>query len=551
MANNKATIKEVALKDSKSIRTPLLVAAMLSLAIMLVGGIVALWSLADVAGRFAKFVDHDQARLQAYGGMYAQGLQTGQAIRNIILDPSNPRAYKNLEAAQQEFVQHLQTAQKLAADNSETAVLSDMEKRWTQNTLLKSRIRDLAKGGQVAEAIQVLNKDETPSWRDIKDILLKRTEDQDKAVAAAKAEVAAQASRNRMISIVAFILAFALAAIMLTAAINRMRRPLLHLEESISQLESGDGDLTRRLPVESNDEIGRAAGSFNKFLDGLQRIIADVQREAATVAENSRQVASITGQMSSASESQSESSSAIAAAIEELITSIESVSASAQTVRDTSDLALQHAQDGSRSVTDLKQEMDRIEDAIKAIATATDAFVTNSRTITTLTGEVKEIANQTNLLALNAAIEAARAGEHGRGFAVVADEVRGLAEKSGKAAAEIDTITQGIQAQSQSLETAVEASTRVLKESHETLEKVAEVLRASMTVVHQEHQGVDEINHSLVEQKSAGQDIGRNLESIATSAEATSHSARDTLTATQALRTSADRLQASVSRFKV
>lgn len=538
------------MRDSKSIRTPLLVAAMLSLAIMLIGGIIALWSLADVANRFADFVDRDQARLQAYGGMYAQGLQTGQAIRNVILDPSNPKAYKNLEAAQQEFVLHLHTAQKLAADSTETAVLSEMEKRWTQNVLLKTRVRDLAKGGQVTEAIQVLNKDETPSWRDIKDILLKRTEEQDKAVAAAKADVATQASRNRMISVVAFILAFALASIMLTAAINRMRRPLMHLEESISQLESGDGDLTRRLPIESADEIGRAAGSFNKFLDGLQRVIADVQREAATVTENSHQVANITGHMSSASESQSESSSAIAAAIEELITSIESVSASAQSVRNTSDIALHHAQDGSQSVTDLKQEMDRIEQAIKAIAHATQAFVTNSRTITTLTGEVKEIANQTNLLALNAAIEAARAGEHGRGFAVVADEVRGLAEKSGKAAAEIDTITQGIQVQSQSLETAVDASTRVLKESYVTLEKVAEVLRASMTVVDQEHQGVDEINHSLAEQKSAGQDIGRNLESIATSAEATSHSARDTLTAAQALKASADRLQASVSRFK-
>jgi len=538
------------LESTKSIRTPLLVAAFLSLVVMLAGGVIALWSLADVAARFGEFVERDQARLQAYGGMYAQGLQTGQAIRNIILDPANPKAYKNLEAAQQDFVQHLQTAQKLAGDAAETSVLADMDKRWTANTSLKNRVRDLAKAGQTAEAVQVLNKEETPSWRDIKDILLKRAEEQGTAVAAAKADVAAKAGRNRMFSIVAFVLAIALASVMLTAAINRLRRPLLTLENSMRQLESGDGDLTRRLPIESGDEIGRTAASFNKFLDSLQRTIADVQREAGSVAEMSAKVAVTAGGMSDASESQASASSAIAAAIEELITSIESVSASAQSVRDTSDLSLRHAQDGTRSVADLRQEMTRIEQAIKAIAEATEQFVTNSRTITGLTGEVKEIANQTNLLALNAAIEAARAGEHGRGFAVVADEVRGLAEKSGKAAAEIDTITQGIRVQSQSLEGAVEGSASVLRESRETLEKVAELLRASMAVVDQEHQGVDEINHSLAEQKTAGHEIGRNLESIASAAEATSSSARETLTAAQALRDSADRLRASVGRFR-
>jgi methyl-accepting chemotaxis protein len=537
--------------DAKSIRTPLLVAVIVSLLVMLMGGVIALWSLADVADRFAEFVDRDQARLQAYSGMYAQGLQTGQAIRNIILDPANPKAYKNLEAAQKEFVDNLQVAQKLAGNSDETSAMADMERRWTANSALKNRVRDLAKGGQVAEAVQVLNKEETPSWRDIKDVLLKRTEAQATAVAAAKKEVAEQASRNRFISIVAFIAAFALALVLMTTAINRLRRPLLGLEESMRQLESGDGDLTRRLPVESTDEIGRASASFNKFLDGLQRTIADVQREANSVADNSAQVANAAGGMSSASETQSNASAAIAAAIEQLVTSIESVAASAQEVQTTSNRSLSHAQDGSKSVADLRQEMTRIEQSMQGISEATERFVANSRTITSLTSQVKEIANQTNLLALNAAIEAARAGEHGRGFAVVADEVRGLAEKSRKAATEIDKITQGIQAESQNVEGAIRSGGEVLQTSRDTLEKVADILRSSMDVVDLEHQGVDDINHSLTEQKSAGQEIGRNLESISTSAEATSGSARGTLTTAQALKASADRLKASVSRFRV
>ncbi len=537
--------------NAKSIRTPLLIVVAISSLIMLSGGIIALWSLGNVATRFGQFVEQDQARLQAYGGMYAQGLQTGQAIRNIILDAANPKAYKNLEAAQKEFLDHLQAAQKLANDTGEADALADLGKRWAANTALKDRVRDLAKGGQTAEAIQVLNKDETPSWRDIKDILLKRSEEQATAVATAKKSVEDLASRSRLLSIGAFIVAFGVALLLLTAAVNRLRRPLLQLENSIRQLESGDGDLTRRLPVDSTDEVGRASTSFNKFLDSLQGTIGEVQREAATVAQESAQVAGTVEAMSLASARQAEASGAIAAAIEQLITSIESVSASAQGVQDTADLSLRHAKDGSKSVTNLRQEMDHIEQSIHGIAQATEQFVNNSRTITALTGEVKDIANQTNLLALNAAIEAARAGEHGRGFAVVADEVRGLAEKSGKAAAEIDNITQGIRTQSQNLEGAIRASTDVLQTSRESLELVANVLQASMAVVDQEHHGIDDINHSLLEQKSAGHDIGRNLESISAAADQTNDAARETSASAQALKASAARLETSVSRFRV
>jgi len=524
------------LGNNRSIRTPLLVTVFISSLIMLAGGVIALKSLSDVAGRFAEFVERDQARLQAYNGMYAQGLQTGQAIRNIILDAANPKAYKNLETAQQEFSGHLDAARKLSADIDEASLLTDMEQRWAANTVLKNRIRDLAKAGQTADAVQALNKDETPSWRAIKDILLKRTDEQAAAVAASKKAVEEQAARGRMLTIIAFVVAFAVALLTLTMAINRLRKPLLTLEESIRQLESGDGDLTRRLPVATDDEIGRASASFNKFLDSLQRTIGNVQGEANKVAQESAQVAATVADVSAASSHQAEASAAIAAAIEQLITSIESVAASAQAVQDTSDLS---------------QDMNRIEDSIQGIAQANEPFVTHSRTITGLTGEVKEIANQTNLLALNAAIEAARAGEHGRGFAVVADEVRGLAEKSGKAAAGIDTITQAIRAESQNLESAIHASAEVLRQSRESLESVAGVLRESATVVDKEHQGIDDINHSLAEQKSAGHEIGRNLESIARSAEQTSAAARQTAASAQELKDSSSRLQAGVGRFRV
>jgi methyl-accepting chemotaxis protein len=537
-------------RSGTSIRTPLLIAAALSLLIMLAGGLVSLWTLEQVAGRFETFVERDQARLQAYGGMYAQGLQTGQAIRNIILDPANPKAYKNLEDAQNQFETHLAVATQLADSDAERTVTTDLTRRWAANRQAKNRIRDLAKGGQGSEAIQILNKEETPSWREMKDILLKRSEEQTAAVNAARHEVSTLASRGRMLSITAFLVALVVAATMLSATIARIRRPLLHLEESIRQLESGDGDLTRRLTVDSDDEVGRAARSFNAFLDGLHRSISAVQAEASKVNAEASRVAATVADLSDASARQSQSAAAIASAIESLLGGMEAVAQAAREVKATSDVSLQRTEEGGTRLARLRHEIDRVAASVEGIAAATNQFVTNSRTITGLTGEVKEIANQTNLLALNAAIEAARAGEHGRGFAVVADEVRGLAEKSGRAASEIDSITQIIQGESENLEGAVRTGVDILANSHTTLEAVAETLRESAAIVGQEHAGIAQIDRTLGEQRALGADIGQNLQAITRATDQTSQATQATATSARALEGIAASLLSGIGRFK-
>lgn len=535
----------------RTIRTPLIVSVIFSLLIMLGGSLIALHALGDVVERFTTFVDLDQARLRAYNGMYAQGLQTGQAIRNIILEPGNAKGYENLAKAQVDFTEHLKAATNLATESAESTLMKDLAQRWSDNTALKNKVRELAKGGQQTEAIAILVKEETPSWRAIRDILLKRIAEQGDTVAASKKAVQDEAARGRMLTIATSVVGVAIALLLLTFVINNVRKPLLELESSIRQLESGDGDLTRRLPVATGDEVGRAATSFNGFLDSLQATIRNVQAEADAVSKEALLVATSIDDVSTASVQQADASSSIAAAIEELVTSIESVASSARSVQDTSDLGLQQARAGSQSVDALRQDMGRIEKSFGGIAQATEQFVTNSRTINSLTAEVKEIANQTNLLALNAAIEAARAGEHGRGFAVVADEVRGLAEKSGKAAAEIENITQSIQSESRNLEGAIRASTEVLTQARTSLESVAGVLNENAGVADQEHQGIDDINHSLMEQKSAGQEIARNLDSISGAAAKTSDAVQETSASAQALKASAERLHSTVGRFRV
>ena len=536
---------------SKSIRTPLLVMLLLSLMIMMSGGIVALLALNGVANRFASFVDTDQARQLAYQQMYAQGLQTGQALRNIILDASNPKAYANLDAAQQAFQNALQGAQKLTNDQDEAKALLDLEQRWQTNVNLKNRIRDLAKAGQGTEAVALLNKEETPSWRDIKDILLKRAEGQAAAVLEAKQTVAKMAGNGKTISILAFALAVVLAFVLMTLTVNRLRQPLLRLEQSIRQLESGDGDLTRRLPIETDNEIGRTAASFNQFLDHLQTTIRNVQQEADAVARESSRLVTAIESLTAVSNTQANAANDITQAVGHLVSDIDAVSSSTQEVQETADLSLHHADDGSKGLADLGQQMARVEEAIHGIAQAAQQFSASSNSISGLTGQVKDIANQTNLLALNAAIEAARAGEHGRGFAVVADEVRSLAEKSSTAAAEIDRITQGICNQSTDLAAAVQASSQVFQDGKTSLDTVVNLLHACATAVEQEHDGVETINSALHSQKKEGHNISSSLTTITNSAEQTRNAAETTNLSAQALQESASRLRTSVGHFRV
>ncbi|MBZ5597980.1 MAG: methyl-accepting chemotaxis protein [Acidobacteriia bacterium] len=328
-------------------------------------------------------------------------------------------------------------------------------------------------------------------------------------------------------------------------------RRLGHIVERIKDVAQGEGDLTKRIEVNSDDEVAELAKWFNSFMDKLHQMISELAENTRALTTASEEISRSSQEQSRGARMQSEQTTQVATAMQEMASTVQQVSENSENAANASQKAAAAAREGGKIVEQTLSRMRAIADSVGDTAHKVQKLGKRSDEIGQIISVIDDIADQTNLLALNAAIEAARAGEQGRGFAVVADEVRKLAERTSQATKQITDMISSIQTETRSAVTAMHAGTKEVETGVEATSHAGSSLHE---IIHMSEQVGDMIAHiatAATEQSAATEEINGSIEQIARITASTATSAQQTTSAFEDLSGLARNLQQLVGQFRL
>ncbi|KAF0103665.1 MAG: histidine kinase HAMP region: chemotaxis sensory transducer [bacterium] len=355
--------------------------------------------------------------------------------------------------------------------------------------------------------------------------------------------------RGRLIYLALFVVGLVSVLSLAHFTVRHLTRSLHEAGEAAAAIAAGD--LTRAMPKAGRDEIGAFIARLARMRDDLRELIAGIAGNARALAQAAGDLSASAAGSARSTEMQAEAASSMAASVEQLSVSIDQVEEHAREARAVTQDSSARSGEGGRIIHQAAGEMKRIAEAVNGTASTIRELEGYSDQISSIVQVIKDIADQTNLLALNAAIEAARAGEQGRGFAVVADEVRKLAERTGNSTQEIGAMIAKIQQGTERAVQEMQAGVRQVDEgvnlAHQAGDSVTGIQAGAERATH----AVDDISLAIREQTVAARDIAQKVERIAQGSEENSAAVAQTAAAAQRLEHLAAELNALAGRFRV
>ncbi|HEB55477.1 MAG TPA: methyl-accepting chemotaxis protein [Gammaproteobacteria bacterium] len=530
-----------------------LIAAFLSITILFS---IALWfslsGMQNINRSFNSYFETNLVVLTEIQDMYSNGLLSGIALRNLVLNPKLKKAPKITRQSIKKFDDGFEVIKYLAEGNTALqAELAKVDKDWQISKVAKLKTLELMKQGKRDQAIVKLTGTEHPYWRKVRiglqDIVAQETEN----IQILRDKLDSE-SRSTLTTALVFAVFAIVCGIILGALVTlTIKRSFSHITHSLNDIATGEGDLTQRLDDSGKDEVAVLSRAFNIFIQRIHDMVKHVSSSTQQLTAAAGEMSSISDQTLQGVTRQQAETEQAATAMNEMTSTVQEVARSAHDASTAATEADQEANNGNQVVNRVVNEIRELASEVQTSATAINDLNGDTENIDSVLVVIRGIAEQTNLLALNAAIEAARAGDQGRGFAVVADEVRTLASKTQESTQEIQQMIERLQAGAKSAVVAMEKGQEQANSTVERAEEAGKVLKCITETVARIADKNTLIATAAEEQSSVAEEINRNVVTVNEIAAETAEGAQQNAASSNKLSQLASELQQLVSSFRI